>query len=51
MLQSEILICEFFSAVDGPRACAVAVDEVSTLDHEAFDLGQVSFISACSGSR
>ena len=38
MLQIEILICECLGAVDGSTTGAIAVEEVSTLDHEVFDL-------------
>lgn len=38
MLEVEVLICEFLGAVDCSGAGAVAVDEVSSLDHEALDL-------------
>lgn len=38
MLEGEILVGERFGAVDCGAAGAVAVEEVSALDHEAFDL-------------
>lgn len=38
MLQREVLIREFLSAVDGPRSSAIAVDEVASLDHKVLDL-------------
>lgn len=38
MLQCEVLICELFSSVDRPGAGAVAIDEITALDHEVFDL-------------
>lgn len=38
VLQCEVLICELFSSVDSPRAGAVAIDEITALDHEVFDL-------------
>lgn len=38
VLQSEVLVCEFVCAVDGPRAGAVTINEVTALEHELFDL-------------
>jgi hypothetical protein len=38
VLQSEVLVGKLLGAPDGPRACAVAIDEVAALDHESFDL-------------
>lgn len=38
MLKLEIFIGEFGSAVDGTTSRAITVDEVTTLDHEIFNL-------------
>ena len=38
MLQVEVLVCECFCAVYRSTACPVAIEEVSALDHEIFDL-------------
>ena len=38
MLQIKVLIVKELGAVDARRACAVAVEEVTSLDHEASDL-------------
>lgn len=38
MLQVEVFICKLFGAVDGPGAGAIAVDEITSLDHEILDL-------------
>lgn len=35
--EGKVLIGKFIGAVDGLRACAIAEDEISTLDHEVFD--------------
>jgi len=37
VLQREVLIRKFLGAVDCPGAGAVAIDEVTTLDHEVLD--------------
>ena len=42
MFQLEILVGKGLRAVDAGAACAVAVEEVSALDHEVFDLGRGS---------
>lgn len=41
MLQCEVFISESLSAIDGPRTSAVAVDEVSSLDHKVLNLQKV----------
>lgn len=38
MLDLEILVREGFGAVDGRATGAITVEEISTLDHETFDL-------------
>jgi hypothetical protein len=38
MCEFEIFISEFGSAVDGTTSRAITVDEVTTLDHEIFNL-------------
>jgi hypothetical protein len=38
VLQRKVFIREFLGAVDCPGAGAIAIDEVTTLDHEVFDL-------------
>lgn len=38
MFQGEVLIGELLSTVDCPGARAIAVDEVTSLNHEVFDL-------------
>jgi hypothetical protein len=38
MLKLEIFISEFGSAVNGTTSRAITVDEVTTLDHEIFNL-------------
>lgn len=38
MLQREVLIRKFLGAVDCPGAGAIAIDEVTTLDHKVLDL-------------
>lgn len=40
MLEVEVLVCEFVGSPDGLGAGAVAVDEVSALEHKVFDLGK-----------
>jgi hypothetical protein len=35
MFDSEVFVCEGFGAVYAGATCAVAVQEVATLDHEA----------------
>lgn len=42
MGQREILICKLGCAVDGAAARAIAMDEIATLNHEIFDLSEVS---------
>jgi len=44
VLDGEVLVRERLGAVDAGRACAVAVQEVATLDHEVFDLKLVNLI-------
>jgi hypothetical protein len=41
VLQLKVLVCELLGAVDGPRAGAISVDEISSLYHEPFDLWQL----------
>ena len=38
VLQSEVFVCEFPGAVNGGTAGSIAVDEITALDHEIFDL-------------
>ncbi len=38
VLEIEVLIRKCFCAVDGGAASAVAIEEISTLNHEVFDL-------------
>jgi hypothetical protein len=46
MLHAKVLVGKLLHAVDGPGASSVAIDEITTLDHEAFDLvGQ--YLSTC----
>ena len=41
MLEFEILVIEGLRAIDTSRACAVSVQEVSSLAHEIFDLQKI----------
>ena len=43
MLQLEILVGKSFGAVNAGTASAIAVEEVSTLDHELSDLRPIRF--------
>jgi hypothetical protein len=45
MWQRKILICKLGGAVNGAAASAVAIDEIATLNHEIFDLREVSWKS------
>lgn len=38
VLEDEILICKFLGPVNRRTACSVTLDEITTLDHEIFDL-------------
>ena len=38
MLQREALVGKGLGAVDAGAACAVAIEEISALDHKVFDL-------------
>jgi hypothetical protein len=38
VLDLEVLVIEGLHPIDGSAACAVAVEEISTLAHEVFDL-------------
>lgn len=38
MFEGEVLVGEGFGAVDGGAACSVAVEEITALAHEVFDL-------------
>lgn len=42
MFQGEILICKLGSTVDRAAPGSIAIDEVPSLNHEVFDLEQVS---------
>lgn len=42
MWQRKILICKLGGAVNGAAACAVAIYEIATLNHEILDLREVS---------
>lgn len=45
MLQLEILVRKSFGAVNAGTASAIAIEEVSTLDHEFSDLRSIRFHS------
>lgn len=49
MAQSEIFIGKLLSAIDGTRSSAITIDEITTLDHEIFDLRRVRFSVHLSG--
>jgi hypothetical protein len=52
MLQIEVLISKVASTVDASRSSTVAIEEISPLDHEAFDLvEQVSTASSVNTSN
>ena len=56
VLEIEILVRETLGSVDACAACAVAVEEVSALEHEIFDYavefgGFVALRAACMNSK
>lgn len=44
MLDIEVLVGECFGAVDSCATGTVAVEEISSLDHETFDLSSVKIV-------
>ena len=38
MTEIEIFICELGGTIDGGAPSTITIDEIATLDHEAFDL-------------
>jgi hypothetical protein len=45
MWQRKILVGKLGGAVNGAAACAIAIDEIATLNHEILDLRKVSWES------
>lgn len=43
MAQIEVFIGKLVRAIDSTRSSTITIDEVTTLDHEIFNLRQVSF--------
>ena len=41
MLQCEILVTKFGSAIDGQASSSIAINKITTLDHEVLDLYSV----------
>jgi len=51
MTQLEVLICKLVGSKDGSRAGTVAIDEISTLDHEILDLAHLISTKSCRGMK